>query len=128
MLSDSAAFNGFSTNDIVSTKEFYSQTLGLQVDDNPMGMLNLTLAGRTTPIIIYPKDDHVPATYTMLNFPVDDIDQAVDELSAKGVIFEQYPGMTDAKGIARGLQVKRGPNIAWFKDPAGNILAVLQAS
>ncbi len=128
MLDDSAAFNGFSTNDLIAVKEFYGQTLGLRVEDNPMGMVNLHMAGRETPIIIYHTDDHQPATYTILNFPVVDIESAVDELTARGVSFEHYDGMTDNKGIAWGLKVNRGPNIAWFKDPAGNILSILQES
>jgi len=127
MLKDSQAFSGFSTNDITKAKEFYSQTLGLEVQDTAMGMLTLHLAGGGV-VIVYPKDDHAPATFTVLNFPVDNIDKAVDELSAKGVEFEQYENMTDAKGIARGIAAKRGPDIAWFKDPAGNILSVLQES
>lgn len=125
MLQDSPAFNGFSTNDLSKAKEFYGKTLGLTVSQNNMGMLVLKLKGRDTEVIIYPKDDHQPATYTILNFPVDDIDQAFDELVAKGVKFEHYPGMTDKKGIARGIAAKMGPDIAWFKDPAGNILSIL---
>jgi len=77
-------------------------------------------------ILVYPKQDHVPATYTILNFPVDNIDKAVDELTGKGIKFEHYPGVTDSKGVARGLTHDRGPDIAWFKDPAGNVLSVLQ--
>lgn len=125
MLQDSPAFNGFSTNDIAKTKKFYEETLGLKVTENDMGMIVLHLSGRDTEVIIYPKDDHQPATYTILNFPVDDIDKAFDELAAKGVKFEHYPGMTDEKGIARGLSHNMGPDIAWFKDPAGNILSIL---
>ncbi len=124
MLTDSKAFSGFSVNDLAAAKSFYGQTLGLEVEEGPMG-LKLKLAGDLS-IFIYQKDDHAPATYTILNFPVDAIDQAVDELSAKGVIFEQYADMTDEKGIARGIAAERGPDIAWFKDPAGNILSVLQ--
>ena len=77
-------------------------------------------------VFIYEKDDHVPATFTILNFPVDDIDAAVDQLAAVGIVFERYEDMTDEKGIARGLELNRGPSIAWFKDPAGNFLSVLQ--
>lgn len=118
------AYSGFSTNDIQKTKEFYSNVLGLSVTEE-YGMLRLHLATGAD-ILIYPKDNHVPATYTILNFPVDDIDQAVDELTRKGVTFEHYENMTDEKGIARGIFQHRGPDIAWFKDPAGNILSVLQ--
>jgi len=123
MLKDSLAYSGFSVNDLSKAKEFYGQTLGLEVEDGQMGLV-LKIAGGKA-VFIYPKDDHVPATYTILNFPVDDIDQAVEELSGKGVKFEQYPDMTDEKGIARGIAAKMGPDIAWFKDPAGNILSVL---
>ena len=89
--------------------------------------LQLKLRG-VTPIYVYQKDDHQPATYTILNFPVDDIDQAVDELTGKGIEFVRYDGMTDDKGIARGISANRGPDIAWFKDPAGNFLSVLHNS
>lgn len=126
MLNDSQAFNGFSTNDLAATKSFYGDVLGLTIMDNPMGMINIMVAGRDTPIIVYPKDDHQPASYTILNFPVVNIDEAVDALQAKGVTFEHYEGLTDDRGIAWGLKVNRGPNIAWFKDPAGNILSILQ--
>jgi len=127
MFGDSKAFSGFSTNDLVKATEFYRDLLGLQVEEqtNDMDMLTLRLATGGG-VIIYPKDDHQPATYTVLNFPVKNIDEAVDALLEKGVVFEQYDGMTDEKGIARGLSVNRGPDIAWFKDPAGNILSVLQ--
>ena len=128
MLKDSQAFSGFSVDDIARAKEFYSQVLGLEVEDNPMGMLNLHLATGGL-VIVYSKDDHVPATFTVLNFPVDDIDQAVDKLSGKGVTFEHYEGMhQDDKGVARGRAANMGPDIAWFKDPGGNILSVLQES
>ena len=123
MLKDSKAFSGFSVNDLAAAKKFYGETLGLDVEDNQMGLL-LKLAADYV-IFIYPKDDHQPATYTILNFPVDDIDQAVEELKGKGVKFENYDNMTDEKGIARGIANKMGPDIAWFKDPAGNILSVL---
>ena len=126
MLKDSHAFSGFSVNDQAVAKEFYGQKLGLQVTDDGMG-LHLQIAGGN-PVFIYPKEDHVPASFTILNFPVDDIDTAVDELTAKGVVFEVYEGMhQDDKAIARGRSVNMGPDIAWFKDPAGNILAVLQS-
>ena len=123
MLKDSKAFSGFSANDIPRAKQFYGETLGLDVSDE-MGGLGLHLAGGGE-VFIYPKDDHVPATFTVLNFPVGDIDEAVDRLTAAGVSFERYEGMEqDEKGVARGGE-DRGPNIAWFKDPAGNILSVL---
>jgi catechol 2,3-dioxygenase-like lactoylglutathione lyase family enzyme len=125
MLKDSKAFSGFSVNDIPKAKEFYGQTLGLDVsEDQGMGMLSLKLAGGNT-VIIYPKPNHEPATFTILNFPVDNVDEAVDALKKRGVRFESYdePDLkTDEKGIMRG----NGPTIAWFKDPAGNILSVLE--
>jgi catechol 2,3-dioxygenase-like lactoylglutathione lyase family enzyme len=121
MFRDSHAFSGFSTNDLARTKEFYAQTLGLEVTE-ANGMLTLHLAGGGT-VLIYPKDDHEPASFTVLNFPVQDIDEAVDHLGEAGVQFERYAGSTqDARGIMRDF----GPPIAWFKDPAGNILAVLE--
>lgn len=124
MLNDSHAFSGFSVTDQDAAKEFYSQTLGLTVEDTGMG-LQLKLAGGGI-VFVYPKADHVPATFTILNFPVDDIDAAVDDLAGKGVKFEVYEGMhQDDKGIARGKAANMGPDIAWFKDPAGNILSVL---
>ncbi|HSX48071.1 MAG TPA: VOC family protein [Candidatus Nanoarchaeia archaeon] len=117
------AFSGFSVKNLDEAKEFYGSTLGLDIDSGPMGM-HIKIAG--TNVFVYDKADHTPATFTILNFPVDDIEQAVKELSAKGVEFEHYEGLTDDQGIARGIAQKRGPDIAWFKDPAGNILAVLQ--
>jgi predicted enzyme related to lactoylglutathione lyase len=124
MFKNTKAFSGFSVNDLTSAKEFYSEILEIDVEDNGMGLW-LKLGGDKS-FFIYQKDDHVPATYTTLNFIVDDIDKAVDELVSKGVVFEQYENMTDEKGIARGLEHDMGPNIAWFKDPAGNFLSVLQ--
>ena len=123
MLKNSKAFSGFSANDIAKEKEFYAGTLGLDVSETH-GLLTLRLADGHN-VIIYPKPNHVPATFTVLNFPVDDVDLAVDELKKRGVRFEQYnlPDLkTDEKGIMRG----NGPTIAWFKDPAGNILSVLE--
>ena len=123
MLKNSKAFSGFSANDIAKEKEFYAGTLGLDVSE-AHGLLTLRLAGDNN-VIIYPKPNHVPAMFTVLNFPVDDVDLAVDELKKRGVRFEQYnlPDLkTDEKGIMRG----NGPTIAWFKDPAGNILSVLE--
>jgi predicted enzyme related to lactoylglutathione lyase len=124
MFRKTKAFSGFSVDDLSRAKEFYEGTLGLEVaDDKKMSLLTLRLAtgGR---VIIYPKGPaHSPATYTVLNFPVPDIEKAVDGLAAKGVKFERYDGITaDERGIARG----GGPLIAWFKDPAGNILSVIQ--
>ena len=122
MLKESKAFCGFSSNDIPACKRFYGETLGLDVTEE-MGGLGLHFAGGGE-VFIYPKDDHEPATFTVLNFPVDDIEAAVDRLTAAGVTFERYDGFNqDEKGIARGDE---GPAIAWFKDPAGNILSVLQ--
>jgi catechol 2,3-dioxygenase-like lactoylglutathione lyase family enzyme len=122
MLRDSPAFSGFSANDIDAERRFYADVLGVNVEEEN-GMLNLRLGGGQT-VLIYPKDDHQPATFTVLNFRVTDIDGAVDQLTAKGVTFERYEGAgQDDKGIAREYP----PPIAWFKDPAGNILSVLQA-
>lgn len=127
MLKDSHAFSGYSTNDIEAARHFYSEILGLEVTDPyDMGMVELTFPGGGH-VIIYPKDDHAPAAFTVLNFPVDDIDKTVDELTAKGVVFERYEGFEqDEKGIARTADPQQGPDIAWFKDPGGNILSVLQ--
>ncbi|HXA62935.1 MAG TPA: VOC family protein [Streptosporangiaceae bacterium] len=119
MFEHTRAFSGFSVDDIPQARRFYGETLGLRVSQEH-GMLTLHLAGdRDT--LIYPKPDHTPATFTILNFPVEDIDSAVDRLAARGIRFETYDGV-DEKGVFR----KRGPAIAWFKDPAGNILSVLQ--
>jgi catechol 2,3-dioxygenase-like lactoylglutathione lyase family enzyme len=123
MLKDSKAFGSYSVNDIDEAKAFYGQTLGLGVSEEN-GLLFLQVAGGS-PVILYPKENHAPATFTVLNFPVDDVDKAVDELTARGVQFERYQeeGLrTDEKGIAR----EQGPPIAWFTDPAGNILSVLE--
>lgn len=125
MLKNSKAFSGFSVNDLAAAKKFYGETLGVEVDDGPMG-LHLKLAESN--VFVYGKDDHKPATYTTLNFVVDDIDKTVDELVKNGVKFEQYHNdqlPQDKKGVARGIAAKMGPDIAWFKDPAGNILSVL---
>jgi len=120
MFKDSIAFSTFSADDIPRAKQFYGETLGLNVEDQMDG-LAVHLAGGGE-LFIYPKDDHQPATFTVLNFAVDDIDDAVDRLSSAGVTFERYESMEqDEKGINRG----EGPEIAWFKDPAGNILSVL---
>lgn len=123
MLKDAKAFSGFSVNDLQKAKDFYSGILGLEVSEQPEG-LELSLGGGTR-VFIYPKPNHTPATFTILNFMVDDIEKAVDELTQLGVRFEHYEGAmtTDEKGIHRGEQ---GPNVAWFTDPAGNILSVLE--
>ena len=123
MLKEARGFSGFSVDDLAAAKKFYGQTLGLEVVENGPGLLLKIAGGNGT--LIYPKPDHAPATYTILNFPVDDIDRAVDELTRKGVKFEHYE-MTDNKGVARGISTGQGPDIAWFKDPAGNILSVLK--
>jgi catechol 2,3-dioxygenase-like lactoylglutathione lyase family enzyme len=126
MLRDSSAFSGFSVDDLQKAKAFYAETLGLEVSDGPeAGTLDLRLHGGGH-VFIYPKGKgHTPATYTILNFPVADVEKAVDELTAVGVVFEHYDmpdGAQDAKGILR----RSGLVVAWFKDPAGNILSVLQ--
>ncbi len=121
------AFSSFSVDDIEEAKEFYGTTLGVDVSDNEEGGLELAFDdGRS--VFIYPKDDHDPATFTVLNFQLDDIEDAVDGLIDQGITFEQYDGhmQTDEKGIARGKGKGHGPNIAWFKDPAGNFLSVIE--
>jgi catechol 2,3-dioxygenase-like lactoylglutathione lyase family enzyme len=125
MFTHSPAFSGFSVDDIGRARAFYSETLGLKVSEaNGMLTLHLGAGGR---VLLYPKPDHEPAAFTVLNLPVPDIDAAVDELAAAGVTFERYEGMPhDDKGIARPPSPEYGPPIAWFKDPAGNILSVLQ--
>jgi catechol 2,3-dioxygenase-like lactoylglutathione lyase family enzyme len=129
MFANTPAFSSFAVDDIERAESFYSGTLGLKVTREEMGFLTLLLAG-DRPTLVYPKPDFVPATYTILNFEVDDIDAAVDELVARGVSFERYGDdfEQDEKGIARGLAAGQGPDIAWFTDPAGNILAVMQTS
>ncbi len=119
-----SSFSGFSVTDAEAAKQFYTEALGLKLVDETMG-LRFELPGGAT-VFAYPKADHTPATFTILNFVVDDIDAAVAALGEKGVVFEQYENMTDEKGIARGISHNQGPDIAWFKDPSGNILAVLQ--
>jgi predicted enzyme related to lactoylglutathione lyase len=126
MFKETKAFSGFAVNDLAVAKKFYSETLGIEVEQGGQG-LRLKIAGGN-PTFVYSKPDHVPAAYTILNFPVDDIDRAVDQLTAAGVKFEHYGKLTDARGIARGAATGGGPDIAWFKDPAGNILSVLQES
>ncbi|GAA2405169.1 VOC family protein [Streptomyces coeruleofuscus] len=123
MFGSTKAYSGFSVNDIEAARKFYGDTLGLRVSEEH-GMLILHIAGGRD-ILVYPKEEHTPATYTILNFPVDDIEAAVDELSRRGVRFERYDHLkADDKGIFRG----GGPLIAWFTDPAGNVLSVLQES
>lgn len=120
------SFSSFSTNDIEQAKDFYGNVLGLNIQESDMGVIQLKLFGEHN-VMIYPKPNHEAASFTVLNFLVDDIDQAVDELISKGLKFEHYDEAnlrTDEKGISRG---NGGPNIAWFKDPAGNILAILEA-
>lgn len=121
MLGSVKAFSGFAVDDLDAARAFYADVLGLDVQEVGDGLLSLNIAGGTT-ILIYPKPDFTPATYTILNFPVADVDAAVDELTAKGVTFQRYDGFDqDEKGISRS----DGPTIAWFTDPAGNTLAVL---
>lgn len=122
MLKNSRTFSGFSVDDVDKAKTFYRSTLGLNVRDSPMGPLELHLEGNN-PIIVYPRPDHRPATFTVLNFPVEDIGVAVDALLKRGISFERYAGPnTDEKGISHD----EGPLIARFKDPAGNILSLIQ--
>lgn len=116
----SEAFSGFAVDDLDAARRFYGETLGLTVHDETMGLLGIQLGGRR--VLVYPKDDHVPATYTILNFPVADVEEAVRALGERGVEFLRYDGFDqDELGIARG----QGPEIAWFADPAGNVLSVL---
>lgn len=122
MFRDSKAFSGFSSNDIPRTRDFYERVLGLEVTEDHE-MLTLHLGGGGT-VLVYPRENHVPAAFTVLNFSVPDIDRAVDALVEAGVRFERYEGFPqDERGVARG----QGPAIAWFTDPAGNILSVLQS-
>jgi catechol 2,3-dioxygenase-like lactoylglutathione lyase family enzyme len=121
MLADSRAFSGFAVPDVEQARRFYGEVLGLAVEEEN-GLLRLRIAG-SRDIVVYPKPDHTPATYTILNFPVDDLEATVDALTQRGVVFERYQGFEqDERGILRG----EGPPIAWFKDPAGNILSVIQ--
>jgi catechol 2,3-dioxygenase-like lactoylglutathione lyase family enzyme len=124
MFGTTKAFSGFSVDDIPAARKFYGETLGLKVSEEH-DLLTLHIAGERD-ILVYPKSNHTPASFTILNFPVDDIDRAVDELAKRGVRFERYDGFEqDEKGIARPAG-NEGPPIAWFTDPAGNILSVLQ--
>ena len=127
MFNIQSTFSGYSVDDLAAAKRFYTETLGLDLTDETMA-LGFTLPGGGK-LFIYPKDDHQPATFTVLNFVVADIDAAINALAAKGVKPERYdnlPAPQDEKGVLRGLSAGYGPDIAWFKDPAGNILAVLQ--
>jgi predicted enzyme related to lactoylglutathione lyase len=125
MFKNTKAFSSFSVDDLEKAKQFYGQTLGLDVSQASMGHMELHPAGGNN-ILVYPKPNHSPATFTVLNFPVDDVEKAVAELTTRGIRFEQYEEpKTDEKGIHRA---EGGPNIAWFKDPAGNILSVLEDS
>ncbi|WP_392542140.1 VOC family protein [Oryzobacter telluris] len=124
MLQESRAFSGIAVKDIDEAREFYGTALGLRVEDGQMGMLVLRLGG-DRPVLLYPKPDHVPATYTVLNFPVRDVEAAVAALTDQGVVFEKYEGTqvaTDEHGVFRG----GGPLIAWFTDPSGNVLSVVE--
>ena len=126
MLTPADAFHGFAVHDTEAARAFYSDVLGVEVTDAEMGGIIRLRLGGGTPTIVYPKPDHVPATYTILNFPVDDVEAAVDELTSRGVVFERYEGTpveTDEKGVFRG----GGPLIAWFTDPSGNVLSVIAA-
>ena len=123
MFTDTNAYSGFAVDDLEQARDFYGETLGLKTSEEH-GLLTLHLAG-DRPTLVYPKPDFAPAGYTILNFPVDDVEAAVDELAARGVSVERYDGFDqDERGIHRG----EGPSIAWFKDPAGNVLSVHQDS
>ena len=125
MLKDTKAFSGYSVDDLEAAKRFYGDTLGVTVTENPAG-LGLELADGQR-VFMYPKDDHEPATFTVLNFQAEDVEATVDALTERGVKFERYEGTpieTDEKGLFRG----EGPLIAWFKDPAGNVIAVIDAN
>ncbi|QNE33897.1 VOC family protein [Leifsonia shinshuensis] len=120
-------FSGFSVNDIDAARDFYRDALGLDVTEGPGGNLDIALPGGGH-VFVYPKPDHTPASFTILNLAVDDIDAAVDDLNAKGVVTKIYDDddlHTDEKGVARGRAANRGPDIAWFRDPAGNVMSVL---
>jgi predicted enzyme related to lactoylglutathione lyase len=126
MFKNTKIFSGFSVNDLQKAKAFYSQVLGMEITENKdMPLIELKIEGASK-VLIYAKPDHIPATFTVLNFPVDNVENAVDKLTGLGVHFEKYEGKlkTDEKGIFHG----GGPKIAWFKDPAGNILSVLQTT
>jgi catechol 2,3-dioxygenase-like lactoylglutathione lyase family enzyme len=122
MFTNTKAFSGFAVPDIEAARAFYADTLGIKTTEEH-GILTLHLGGGERPTLVYPKPDHTPATYTILNFPVDDIDATVDELTARGVEMQRYDGMDQDE---RGVMRSGGPYIAWFTDPAGNVLSVLQ--
>lgn len=125
MLTTSGAFSGFSIDDVQAALTFYRDTLGVDARESAMNGIELHVTD-AAPVFVYQKDDHVPATFTVLNFQVDDIDVAVGELVAAGIELERYEGSyQDEQGITRGKAAGQGPDIAWFKDPAGNILSVL---
>jgi predicted enzyme related to lactoylglutathione lyase len=127
MFKQANAFSGFSVDDLEEAKTFYGEMLGCSVDDNGMGLELQFPNGHS--VFIYEKEDHAPASYTVLNFPVDDINAAVDSLVEADITMERYdtmPGDQDERGIMRGKAAGMGPDIAWFKDPAGNVLAVLE--
>lgn len=126
MKNTKSAFTSYSVTDLDRSKNFYSNILGLEVEKNQMGLM-LHLPGGGV-VFLYPKENHQPATFTVLNFEVEDIDETVDSLMQKGITFERYKGIpADEKGIARGFQSNQGPDIAWFEDPDGNIIAVMQS-
>ena len=125
MLTTTHGFSGFSVDDIDAARAFYGDTLGLEVTMNEMGILGIELPGGSA-VMVYPKEDHAPAVYTVLNLGVDDIDVAVRELTESGIVLERYEGLPqDETGVMRGKAAGMGPDIAWFTDPAGNILSVL---
>lgn len=124
MLAPSFAFSGFSVDDLDRAAAFYRDALGLELADESEAMFRLRLPGGAT-VLVYLKPDHVPAAYTVLNFVVADVDEAVDELEAAGIALQNYGGYADSRGILRGKEANRGPNIAWFLDPARNVLSVL---
>ena len=129
MFREASPFSGYSVNDIEEAKTFYGEMLGIEMDDTGMGLELRFPNGHH--VFIYEKEDHEPASYTVLNFPVDDIDVAVDSLMEAGIVMQRYahmPGDQDSRGILRGKSAGMGPDIAWFEDPAGNILAVLDAT
>jgi predicted enzyme related to lactoylglutathione lyase len=126
MFENTEASSGFSVDNLDEAKTFYGETLGIRIEDQGIGFV-LHLAGGAN-VFVYPKPDHTPATFTILNFAVDDIDATVDQLAEKGITMKQYEGemATDEKGILRGAEEDKGPNIAWFTDPAGNVLSVIE--
>lgn len=127
MFRDVKPFSGYSVNDLEEAKTFYGEMLGIEYEDNGMGLELRFNSGHT--VFLYEKEDHVPATYTVLNFPVGDINTAVDSLVDAGVVMQRYdtmPGDQDGRGVMRGKAAGMGPDIAWFEDPAGNVLAVLE--